>query len=76
MRGVVTSRPWPPLPRPRATLQRFWFVGDHGFWIHRLRERHEWIPPWYGTRRDYESLGWLPTACGTQTESNLTGVQR
>ena len=76
MRGVLTTKPWPPLLWPRATLQRFWFVGDHGFWVDRLRERHEWIPPWYGTKRDYESLQWTTHTAGMSAETNLTGVAR
>ena len=58
MQGTITSRFWPPLPRLRVTLERFWMIGDHGFWVARLRERHEWVGPWYGTRRDYEAIGW------------------
>jgi hypothetical protein len=76
MRGVFTSKPWPPLPWPRATLHRFWFVGDHGFWVDRLRERHEWIPPWYGTSRDYKALRWRLHATDSHAEKNLTGVAR
>lgn len=55
MISTITSRKWPPRPTLRSVVLVHWFIGEHGFWMSGLRESQQWIAPWYGTTRDYET---------------------